>query len=382
MDLSTVRNRERLAARREPYWHKIERGMFLGFRPSKVGAAGAWIAKWYDPESRKKHYNALGEFGDLTPSDRYGAARKAAQAWLEHVAGGGAAGKPITVKEVCERFAKGSPDAAARFRRLVYPDPIAKVPLQKLTKRQVQAWRDRVTATPALVTRRKDHNRTKASSPVTVNRNIAALRAALNAALEAGDALTANAWRVPLKAAKVEPQRRNLYLDRAQRKALIEALPADCAAFVQGLCALPLRPGALAAIRVGDFDARRKELVIERDKAGGGRAILLPDAVVALFKQQARNKLPGASLFAQADGKPWSKDYWKHPIREAVRAAELPVGTTAYTLRHSTITDLVTSGLDLMTVAQVSGTSVAMIEKHYAHLQKDRARDALATLAL
>jgi len=42
----------------------------------------------------------------------------------------------------------------------------------------------------------------------------------------------------------------------------------------------------------------------------------------------------------------------------------------------------VTSGLDLLTVAKVSGTSVAMIEKHYGHLQKKRAADALAGLAL
>lgn len=95
-----------------------------------------------------------------------------------------------------------------------------------------------------------------------------------------------------------------------------------------------------------------------------------------------RTKLPGAPLFAQADGRAWSKDYWKDPIREAVRAAGLPAKATAYTLRHSTITDLVTSGLDLITVVRLAGTSVAMIEKHYAHLQHDRARDALASLAL
>lgn len=382
MDLSTVRNRDRLSWRREPYWQKLTGGRALGYRSSKIGGPGTWIAKWYDPEVRQKHYNTLGEFAAVPPSERFAAALKAAQAWLEHVAGGGTAGKPVTVLEACERFAVANPDAAARFRRLVYTDPIAKVPLQKLTRRQVQAWKDRVIATPALVTRRKEHNCTKPMSPVTVNRNIAALRAALNAALEAGDALTANAWRTPLKALDGESQRRNLYLDRDQRRRLIAELPDDCASFVRGLCALPLRPGALAALTVGDFDPRRKELVIGHDKAHGNRAILLPDSVVVLFKTQARDKLPKAPLFAQAGGRPWSKDYWKLPIRNAVGAAGLPAGATAYTLRHSTITDLVTGGLDLMTVAQVSGTSVAMIEKHYAHLQKDRARDALAKLVL
>jgi integrase len=163
---------------------------------------------------------------------------------------------------------------------------------------------------------------------------------------------------------------------------LIDALPADAATFVRGLCALPLRPGALAALTVSDFDHRRSELVVEADKAGKGRRILLPDSIVVQLRAQSRNKLLGAHLFARADGEPWNKDSWKGPIKEAAFVAELPAETTAYTLRHSTITDLVTGGLDLLTVAQVSGTSVAMIEKHYRHLRREHARDALAKLTL
>lgn len=137
-----------------------------------------------------------------------------------------------------------------------------------------------------------------------------------------------------------------------------------------------------AALTVGDFDHRRSELVVSRDKAGNGRRILLPDLTVALLRGQARSKLPAARLFIRADGLPWDKDAWKGPIKEAVRAAGLPESATAYTLRHSTITDLVTGGLDLLTIAQVSGTSVAMIERHYGHLRREHARDALAMLAL
>jgi len=124
------------------------------------------------------------------------------------------------------------------------------------------------------------------------------------------------------------------------------------------------------------------ELVIARDKTGAGRRLLLPAQTVALFKEMVRSKHPAAPLFSRADGVPWNKDSWKWPIKEAAQAAGLPAGATAYTLRHSTITDLVTGGLDLLTVAQVSGTSVAMIEKHYGHLQRERAAQALASLAL
>ena len=65
----------------------------------------------------------------------------------------------------------------------------------------------------------------------------------------------------------------------------------------------------------------------------------------------ATDKLPAAPLFAQASGKAWNKDAWKKPMKEAAAAAGLPPGTVLYTLRHSTITDLVIDGLDLLTVA-------------------------------
>ena len=69
-------------------------------------------------------------------------------------------------------------------------------------------------------------------------------------------------------------------------------------------------------------------------------------------------------------------------MKVAAEGAKLTNSVTAYTLRHSVITDLVTGGLDLLTVAQLSGTSVIMIERHYGHHRADHAAAALATLAL
>ncbi len=55
---------------------------------------------------------------------------------------------------------------------------------------------------------------------------------------------------------------------------------------------------------------------------------------------------------------------------------------TAYTLRYSTITNLVRLGLPLQTIAQLSGTSADMTEKHYGHLAKDAALKTLGELVL
>lgn len=343
---------------------------------------GTWIARAYDPETQRQRHHSLGDFGDLPRHERFDAARKTAREWLDHVTGGGST-KPVTVKQACERYAADKPEAAARFERHVYHDPIAKVPLAKLTKKQVAAWRDRLESRPATIAKRK-HGKTttRPRADASVNRDMTAFRAALNAALDQGDVLNANAWRVALRPIKGADRSRNVYLDRKERRALIENLPADCAAFARGLCALPLRPGALAGLTVRDFDARTGTLKIGIDKAGKDRRILLPPATVALVKEQARSKLPAAPLFARADGSAWDRYAWRGPIKDAVRAAELPDEISAYALRHSTITDLIADGVPTLTVAQLSGTSVAMIERHYGHLLQKQAQAALAKLVL
>jgi len=138
----------------------------------------------------------------------------------------------------------------------------------------------------------------------------------------------------------------------------------------------------VAGLTAANFDKRTAELTIADDKAGDDRRIQLPTDAAGLFASQAVDKLPSAPLFMRANGKPWNRDSWKLPIAAAVLAAGLPAKATAYTLRHSTITDLVLSGVPLLTVAQISGTSVAMIEKHYGHLTRGAAVRALAELAL
>jgi integrase len=217
----------------------------------------------------------------------------------------------------------------------------------------------------------------------SLNRDLAPFRAALNHAFENRVATSNAAWRTSLKAIRNANGRRNVYLDAGQRQQLVHAAPADMAAFVRGLCLVPLRPGALAAMTVADFDRRLGVLTIGKDKTGKGRQIKLPDDTTAFFALHSKGKLPAAPLLARADGSHWSKDSWKKPFKCAVLEAGITVPATAYTLRHSTITDLVFHhGLDLMSVAILSDTSIAMIEKHYGHLVGERSVEALSKLAL
>ncbi|WP_045764279.1 tyrosine-type recombinase/integrase [Xanthomonas albilineans] len=386
IDLKKVDARDKLKPRasKEPYWQPLAAGRYLGFRPStRPDGLGTWLARFHDTETGKKPNRALGDYGTLPASSRFDAAKRDAEEWFRHLSHGGST-DDVTVREACERYAADNPEAALRFARYVYDEPIARIKLQKLREQHVMAWRKKLEATPAVTNANKKHGPKcyRPRNPATVGRDMVPFRAALNAALRRGEVLTSLAWRTALQPPKDAGGRRDVYLDRQQRRDLLDALHADVRAFVRGLSLLPLRPGALAKLCVSDFDARRNVLTIGQDKAGGNRSILIPAETAAMLKEHSKDKLPGAPLFMRADGTAWNKDAWKGPIKTAARVVGLPENTTAYALRHSTITDLVTGGLDLLTVAQISGTSVAMIEQHYGHLRREHAAAALATLVL
>jgi integrase len=383
-DLSRVKDREALKPRREPHWQRIRPGCFIGYRASARGGPGTWIARTYDEAGRNYRLKALGSFGEHPANERFALAKKEAEGFAHEVESGGIRDEQIeTVGAACKLFAASHSELEARFRRYVYSDPIAKVKLAKLRRSDVKAWRQRLEATPALVTRRKEGERiTRARSPATLNRDMAVFRTALGKVLALGAPNTEAAWQEPLRPVKNAVKRRTLYLDREQRRQLLQHVSEEAAAFVRTLCLLPLRPGAIAGLNAGDFDKRTRELTIGTDKAGAKRRIVLPTDAAALFSAQAKDKLPAAPLFTRLNGKRWDKETWKAPIAEAAKAADMPGGTTAYTRRHSTITDLVTAGLPLLTVAQISGTSAEMIERHYGHLNSAMATDALAGLAL
>lgn len=384
LDLSKVKEREALRNQREPYWQRIRPGCFLGYRPSAREGAGTWIARAYDEDQRCYRLRALGDFGKLPGRDRFTDAKREAEAFAALVESGGQIEEKVeTVEEACRRYAETHPDAAGRFKRHVYPEPIAKVKLAKLRRHHLQAWRKRLEEKPALVTRRKKGPQvTRDRAPSSINRDMAMLRAALNTVLAPGAPDTEAAWQEALRAIRNADRQRTLYLDRDQRRALLEKIDTEAEPFVRALCLLPLRPGAVAGLNAGDFDKRTSELTIGKDKSGKPRRILVPAAAAKFFAAEAKGKLPQSPLLARANGKAWNKETWKRPIADAVTAAKLPIGTTAYTLRHSTITDLVNGGLPLLAVAQISDTSAEMIERHYGHLSRHAAAEALATLAL
>ena len=374
-EIQKVSWRKSAKPRRAPYWKLYTAGRYIGWRKMTNDGPGAWLARIWDAEKKAYPQKPLGDFAQLPDEQRYDAALAEAVKWFRDL-DMGAPTKSSTVKAACEAYVDNrrleksdanANDAAGRFKRLVYDDPIAKVELAKLSPRHIAEWKKRLLE--------------KGGARISYNRNVAAFKAALNLAYRRREVASDHAWREELKPLDNAVRRRTLYLDAAKRRRMVDSASKEARPLFATLNMLPMRPGEVAALKVENLKPQQRVLEIPTGKTEA-RVIPLTADALAHFKACAKSKLPGAWLIARADGSQWKKEAWRDEVKTAVKKAKLPSAVVAYTLRHSLITDLVTGGLDLFTVAKISGTSIVMIEKHYGHLQREHARAALERLAL
>ncbi|RYU59336.1 site-specific integrase [Methylolobus aquaticus] len=114
----------------------------------------------------------------------------------------------------------------------------------------------------------------------------------------------------------------------------------------------------------------------------GRRIVTLSSNAVKFFTRQAKNKIGAAPLLCRSDGSAWNKDAWKKQFKNAVKAAKLPSEIVLYHIRHAAISEMIAHGMDSHLVAQLAGTSTAMIDKHYGKLRHDLTRAKLDSVKM
>lgn len=117
--------------------------------------------------------------------------------------------------------------------------------------------------------------------------------------------------------------------------------------------------------------------------------MVLDEEGVAFFKSQTHGKDAADRLFTTPDGQPWRRDQWAQEVGAAVSAhneraqRELRVarGASAYSFRHARISELLQIyGVDPLTVAAQTGTSLRMIERTYFKFIRSAMLEKLASL--
>ncbi len=276
---------------------------------------------------------------------------------------------------------EGRPDAAReaqwRFKAAVYNDPFAELELEKVTKQDFREWRDRVRP---------------GRTPRTVNRYTRAVRAGLNCAIDLGHVGNPAAWKVAALSDDIEDEGETaVFLSADQRKALIGEASPPAAAFFRGLELTGARPKELAAAVVSSFDGKSIRLAHRKGRPPKLRArlVVLSADGVKFFERQTGGKLPGTPIFTEDGEQPWRRHIWAREFRAAADEGEqkargksrVPNSAGTYSFRHARISELLQlHGVDPLTVAAQTGTSLAMIEKAYFRFIPSAMHEKLAAV--
>lgn len=364
INLKSKTSRRQLEPRREPYWSRLSKGVYVGYRVAQAGK-GTWIARMRGDDGRQTYY-ALGTFDDFDE------ASKATIAWSESVAQGVKV-FDATVGDACHayldflrmhRAATTVKWAEGSFKRLVFGKAIERIPLAKLQTLHVHKWLN------AQVDLHEDDEDIR-SAKVTANRNLDGLKAALNMALANRLVATDAGWKTVKRFQKVS-RRRERFLSLEERAKLLEHCEPDFRSFCEALLLTGARPGELANADLVDFDAVQGTLTLEGKT--GRRTVSLSTAAIRHFKEASQNRIGRQPLLLCNPAQRWDKERWKRAMKKAVRAAQLPDDVVVYSLRHAAISEFIIGGMDSFIVAKLTGTSTDMIDRHYGHLRHDKTR--------
>jgi integrase len=383
--IETRSARAKLRPQGKPYYRSIVQGLHLGYRKGLSG--GRWVIRYYTGKQQYTVETLPGIADDIIDANgvailNFDQAQEAARTIYTSRKSAAIATTPYTVEQACRDYVgylakhkKTAVDAERRLNRLVIP-VLGKRLVGELSQEEIEDWQAN------LIRRDPDNPEIERKSKDTANRELGILRAALNKAYENEKSrknrgiTSADAWR-EVKPFEGVGRPRTLALGAAQCQRLINSTSGAFRNLVISILLTGSRPapGEVAQARVRDF---HHELgVINLSGKTGERSVPLTDEAVAWFKSLAAGKHPDALLLPRDDGTPWRTGNQTPFMVEARTCAKLPKETTLYSLRHTFASQHIMGGTDLKTLADIMGTSVRMLEEHYAHILASHKRKAV-----
>jgi integrase len=383
--LENATARRRLAVRKKPYFATVAPGIALGYRRNQ--GAGTWSVRSTDGHGTD-WIKRIALADDQEPADgthvlNFWQAQDRARALARGKAGADD-GRPLTVAEALERYeadlqSRGGDIYNARRARAHLTGALASKPVALLGATELRKWRDALTA--------------KGLAAATVNRTRTCLRAALELAAAHDHRITnTRAWRVSLAGLPDSHRARNVILDDATVRRLVEAAYAadrQLGLLVEVAAVTGARLSQLARLEAGDLQADRPDprVMMPCSRKGRGqrkierRPVPIPASLAAMLAQQAKDRPLDAPLLTRAGGSAWGHSHrarHRDIFRAVVAAAELdPDEVTLYALRHSSIVRQLIANVPIRVVAALHDTSVGMIERTYSkHIAEHS--DALA----
>ncbi len=376
-DLSTKTARKKLTERKEPYWQKMGKGEYLGFR----SGPDTWHARFRN-RSGKQTFKVLGgspDYDDATKKARGFFAEEGSTATRNATRGTVRSALETYIKLLRQHGREATADNARdRFELIVWDDELSSLRLDDLTREDMREWRERL---------RKDRKNR------SVNRHVRSVVAGLNKAHREGHIGNPDAWKIEPLADDKEEEADTLFLTPTQRDSIVSASSTACRFFLRAIEFTGGRPGELAEATAGDLDGKEGLLVLRHKKGRPAklrsRTVYLSREGAVFFRKQASGRLPPAPLLLDPEDRHWGRHKWADEVQIAIAKhnatargnKRIPNGASAYSFRHARISELLqVHGIDPLTVAQQTGTSIRMIEMYYFKFIAPALKEKLAAI--
>jgi site-specific recombinase XerD len=146
------------------------------------------------------------------------------------------------------------------------------------------------------------------------------------------------------------------------------------------------RTHELIEVRIRAFQPQTRQLLIGSHKRSRtlkepvARRIALNDMVVSTVSRLCEGRSADAHIFIRPSGRPWNRNILSHRFQAIRERAGVRPTITIYSFRHLWISEMLMAGVDVLLVARMAGTSVAMIERVYGHFRNQSYQEAQARL--
>jgi integrase len=403
--LDTVSKRAKLKARPAPYWNWLAEGCSLGYRKNNRG--GTWIARLYEANATPAiRQGRLGATDDDLPADgdlvlAYAQAIEKARSWFaaERAVINGTVSTPSTytvadaMREYMVDFERRGKRSAGRTLSVINAHIIPSLGIiyvQKLSRDRVREWLHALVESPAR--RRSKKGAAPAFKPApqtedekrrrkdTANRILTVLKAGLNFALanQRVDCSGA-AWR-EVKPYHAVSASRTCFLTTEQQRDLVAACEGNFKLLVMGALYTGARYGELRRLRVEHLQGTSVFVPASIAKTNKERRITLHPEAQKFLSNLCKDRSALDLIFTR-DGHSWGDHDQHRPMLQACKAARITPAVNLYALRHTAASNWLRAGVPSMKyIADQLGNSVAICERHYAHLALSDRAEVFANL--
>jgi integrase len=172
-------------------------------------------------------------------------------------------------------------------------------------------------------------------------------------------------------------------ITREEHAAILAASPACEADLWVVLQATGARPGEISRTLATHWHPKMQAIVLPASltKPKKDRTIFLPPECAAIVERLVA-KYPSGPLFRTVKGLTWRADGLAKRFDSRRRASGLRAGLSPYSYRHTYATNALLAGESPAVLAELMGTSIVMLQRHYSHLIAHQSQLRAAALRL